>query len=69
LLNKKLYKRNFETLIDKTEVELQIADQLMLEQKDFYNAINKGRKPCCPGEQALKAVKLAQEVELKCSYQ
>jgi len=69
LLNKKLYRRSFETLVDKEEIETKSTDQLTLEQKDFYSAINKGRAPCCPGDQALKVIRLAEEVEAKCSCQ
>jgi len=69
LLNKKLYKRNFETLIEKTEIEVIPANQLALEQRDFYLSINKNRPSRCSGEEFLKTIKIAEEVENKCSCQ
>lgn len=66
LLNKKAYKRSFDTLVERQEIETQPADQLTLEQKDFYAAITRKRRPNSSGEDALKVVKLAEEVERKC---
>lgn len=66
MLGKKLYKRKFESLIEREEIGLSPADQISLEQRDFYLAIVNGRAPRCPGDQAVKAVKLAEEVEAKC---
>ena len=69
LLNKKLYTRNFDTLIEKTEIEFRLEDQLKLEQKDFCLSIRKNRNPRCSGREALSIIKLTEEVEKQCSYQ
>lgn len=66
LLTKKLYKRNYDSLSNKEEIETIIADQLSLEHKDFYSAITKNRSPKCTGDQAVYVAKLAEEVEQKC---
>ncbi len=66
LLNKKLHKREFATLINKEEIELKIVDQLEAEQKDFYLAIQNKRDPKCPAKEALDSIVLASEVEKQC---
>jgi len=69
LLTKTLYKREFETLVNKTEIETHPADQITLEQKDFYSSIANNRKPKCPATQAVPVMKVAEEVEAKCLSQ
>lgn len=67
LLVKKVFKREFETLITKTEIETIPADQISLEQKDFYSSIENNRAPRCPASDAIAVMKIAEEVEVKCS--
>lgn len=66
LLSKKVFKRDFETLITKTEIETVPADQITLEQKDFYLSIDNNREPKCPASESIPVMKLAEEVEQKC---
>ncbi len=66
LLARKLYQREYETLINKVEIEVNPGDQIELEQKDFYRAITEGREPKCPASQAIPVMKVAEEVEEKC---
>ncbi len=63
LLNKKLSSRGFDNLPEKTVIEVGRDDQLSLELKDFLHAIDKGRAPKIPGEEALPAIKIVEEVE------
>ena len=66
MLAKKLFKRDFETLINKTEIEVLSADQIALEQKDFFSSIENNREPKSGASDAILAMKIAEEVELKC---
>lgn len=66
LLNKKLHKKAFEDLAQKVEIEVQAADQLILEHKDFLKAIRNNTEPSCTGTQALKIIKTIEEVLTKC---
>lgn len=68
LLNKRLYKRDFDRLTEKEEIEVQPEDQLTLELKDFLHAVGLGRDPKVPGRDSIAPIALAQEVEkLSCS--
>lgn len=63
LLAKRLYKREFETLTNRQEIEVKTEDQLTLELKDFLHAIDQGRSPRVPGESSLIPIEIAEEVE------
>lgn len=58
LLAKKLYRRDFEHLTDKAEVEVPVVNSLQLEDKDFIMAVGKEREPLTPGEDGLKILRL-----------
>jgi len=63
LLGKRLFKRDFNHLTEKQSIETQNEDQLTLELKDFLHAIGRDREPKVPGNEAVSAIKLAEEVE------
>ncbi len=63
LLNKQLFKRDFDHLTDKITIELTAEDQLTAELKDFLHAINQKRAPKVPAYDGIKPIKIAEEVE------
>lgn len=63
LLSKRLYKRNFETLTEREEIEVKPADQLTLELTDFCRAVDQGRDPKVSGFQSIPVIEIAEEVE------
>lgn len=69
LLNKKISFRDYATLGNNIDIQVTLADQLTAEQKDFFNAISKGRPSKSPGEDAIRAISVAEEIEKQCLYQ
>jgi predicted dehydrogenase len=63
LLNKRLFKRDFESLSIRQELEVKSEDQLTIELKDFLRAVAQGRLPRVPGSESISLIKLAEEVE------
>jgi len=63
LLNKRLYRRDFDSLSVRQELEVKSDDQLTAELKDFVRAVSLGRAPKVPGSESLTLIKLAEEVE------
>ena len=66
LLSKKLYRRSFEKLSEKIELETKPADQLTQELRDFLVSIRRMRPALVSGDQGARALKLAEEVEKQC---
>jgi len=63
LLNKLLFKRDFNALTEKQSIEIAPENQLTLELKDFLHSIDRGRAPKVSGNEAVSSIKLVEEVE------
>ena len=63
LLKKSLYRRSFDCLTDKEDIDVAQDDQLTSEFKDFYSAITKKREPKVSGRTSLLSLHIAEEVE------
>ena len=66
LLSKKLYKRGFEKLSEKLELEAKPSNQLSQELRDFLISIRRMRPALVSGDQGARVLKLAEEVEKQC---
>ena len=66
LLNKKVLVRDFQHHLPSIH-HVKQQDQLTAELQDFVNALKENKKPVVDGASGLAAIKLAEEVENKCS--
>ncbi|MBU0573756.1 MAG: Gfo/Idh/MocA family oxidoreductase [Candidatus Margulisbacteria bacterium] len=65
LLNKKLFVRSFENINEKQHIEIEPANQLHMELKDFLLAIRNKRPPKTAGEDGARLIGILQEVKRK----